>query len=471
MTSIKKNYIYNLAYQILINILPLITTPYLSRALGAEKIGTYSYSYTIAGYFVMFAMLGLNNYGNREIAFVRNTEEKLAKKFWSIYAMQILFSAVAIGAYAIYTICNKENVSMNTVMLIYVCSSAFDVNWFLFGMEKFKMTVTRNLSVKVVTILLIFLYVKTPDDLVKYALIMTGGMMISQLIVWPFIFKEVGFCKIQWADVVQHIKPNLILFIPVLAVSIYKMMDKIMLGYLTTYTEVGYYESVEKVLAIPICCINALGTVMLPRMSNLLQRKDVKKEKYYFNHSLILSVFVSIPMALGLVAVADVFVPFFYGEGYDPCVKLFYWLMPSSIFVAFASVIRTQYLIPHKKDTAYIVSVVLGAVVNLIGNMILIPRMQSVGAAISTLLAECIVCMSQIYSIKEKDGILSVTKHSLGFLIPGIVMVGVVRVIPIIYNLGFSILSKIGVGVIVYLVGAILYYKIFLKKALDVLNA
>lgn len=471
MVSLKKNYIYNLVYQILIIILPLITTPYLSRVLGAEKIGTYSYSYTTAGYFVMFAMLGLNNYGNREIAFVRNMREELAKKFWSIYTMQIIFSAVASCLYIMCILCNEEATDMNVVMLIYVCSSILDVNWFLFGMEKFKMVVTRNLSIKLVTILLIFLHVKNPDDLLKYALIMTIGIFISQLAVWPFVYKEVGFCKIKWADVKQHIKPNVILFIPVLAVSVYKMMDKIMLGQLTTYVEVGYYESVEKVLAIPNCCINALGTVMLPRMSNLLKYNDIRREKYYFSHSLILSIFISIPMSFGLAAIADTFVPFFFGDGYSACVELFYLLMPSSVFVAFASVIRTQYLIPHKKDNVFILSVMLGAVVNLIGNLILIPKMQSKGAAISTLLAEAVVCMFQIYSIKNKDETITVTKYSLGFVMLGGIMVAVVMQIPIINNYLVSLVVKISVGVVVYLLGALFYYKTILKKGLDILNS
>ena len=226
MTSIKKNFIYNMLYQILIMILPLITAPYLARVIGATGTGLYSYSYSIANYFVLFAMLGINNYGNRKIAQVRDDKQKLSRAFWTIYTMQFIMSLLVVFIYIMYIILFvKENQMLFIIQTFYVLSSCFDINWFFFGIEKFKLTVTRNTVIKVISVISIFLLVKTEEDLWIYTMIMALTILLTQLSIWPFLRKYVDLVKPKKEEVIKTLKPCIILFIPVIAVSIYRIMD------------------------------------------------------------------------------------------------------------------------------------------------------------------------------------------------------------------------------------------------------
>lgn len=370
--------------------------------MGAEKIGIYSYAYSIATYFGLFILLGLNNYGNRTIASVRDDKDKLSKTFCSIYAMQLIMSLFVIIIYILYTLFLSSDRLMAWTQLIYLISVSLDINWFFFGMEQFKLTVSRNTIIKILNLIFIFVLVKNQSDLYIYGLIMVCGPLLSQLILWLFIKKYIIFRRVSLNDVYVHVKPNLILFIPVIAISLYTIMDRVMLGMMSSMTEVGYYENSNKLTQIPVMAISSLGTVMLPRISNMISNGRKEESIRYIQKSLILSILLSTSMAFGLCAVSNEFVPIFYGNGFGKCKNVISILVLSSIFISWANVIRTQYLIPNKKDKIYIVSVFLGAIVNVIINLILIPKLMSIGAAIGTICAEFSVCAYQTYKIKNE---------------------------------------------------------------------
>lgn len=452
--SLKKNFFYNSLNQILMILIPIVTVPYISRILGPENIGEYSYSYSIAYYFVMFIALGLSNYGNRIIASSKDNNSLLCKKFTSLYCMQITIGLVIVLAYVFYIVFFQKNNFIFYIQLIYVVSALFDVNWFLFGLEQFKLTSIRNILIKIISLFLILTIVKDSNDLYKYTIILSCETLISQLCVWPFIFRYIRFVKIKMNDVLQHIKPNLVLFIPVIAVSLYKIMDKVMLGYMSNMTEVGYFESAEKVIKIPLTLITSLGVVMLPRITNILAKTGndniIKK---YMEKSIIFAMFLSTSMCFGIMSISKEFVPLFYGEDYFKCIPLFLILLPSCIFLAFSNVIRTQYLIPKKLDSVFIISVLCGAVVNLVSNTIMIPIFFSVGAAIGTLLAEMAVCIVQIYLVKGRLNIIRYIKISIPYCISGIIMFTVLWTLPILYdNLVLSLIIKIFIGILLYIV-------------------
>lgn len=230
--------------------LPLFTSPYISRVLGAEGLGINSYYYSIANYFVLFAMLGIKNHGNRLISTVRNDKEKLNKEFSSLLILHIVASAFILIFYILFCLffVESENRIYALIQGIYVIAAVFDINWLFFGLEQFKLTVTMSSIVKILTFASIFLFVRQKSDLWIYALIMALGNAISQSLVWLYLKRYVKIVKIKLNDMKEHIKPLLVLFIPVLAISIYKIMDKIMLGQITSKTEVGYYENAEKII-------------------------------------------------------------------------------------------------------------------------------------------------------------------------------------------------------------------------------
>ena len=458
MNSVKKNFSYNIIYQLLTLIMPIITAPYVSRVLGAEGQGIFSYTYSIAQYFILFAMLGVSNYGNRTIAKNRDNKEKISKEFWCLYALQAITTLISSTIYICYVFLFESEYKIYAlIQLIYIASAFLDINWFFFGMEKFKLTVTRNIIIKILSVCSIFVFVKEPNDLWKYALIMVGATFISQLTLWPFLKKEIFFVRPRWKDIKKHIKPNLILFIPVIAVSIYKIMDKIMIGMMSTIENVGYYENAEKIINIPLSFITALGTVMLPRMSNLVTKGKKEEINRYINKSMEFVMFMSIPLALGMIAVGATFAPIFFGEEFLMSGYVIQTLAITIIFISWANVIRTQYLIPNERDNIYIQSVCLGALVNVIINSLLIPRYGAVGAAIGTIFAEFSVMFYQTFFVRKE---LQIKEHLLCFIkffIKGIIMYVIVKL------LEFVIYDKFALLVVQVLTGALVYFALNYK--------
>lgn len=473
MKQVIKNFIYNSFYQILNLIVPLITAPYLARVIGAEGVGKYSYAYSIAYYFFIFIKFGLDNYGNRTIAVVRCERKKMSETFWSIYFMQFLFGVLFSVLYIAYIIILAKDKIAASMLMLYVVSGVFDITWFFNGIEKFKLTVTRNVIVKVLATVLIFVFVKNSDDIYIYILIMSLSFLASQILIWPFIKREVDFVKVSISKVILHIKPNLILFMAVLAVSFYRYMDKIMLGSIVSEYEVGLYENAEKLMQIPLNFVNALGIVMIPKMSHAFSCSEKNnKTNGIILLSEVFAVFLASSLCLGIMSVADLLVPIFYGDGYEKCIILLYVLMPSCLFMAFANVIRTQYIIPLKKDNVFIKTIIGGAIVNLIINSLLIPRLAAVGAAIGTLAAEIVVCILQVYSVKKELPISRFVKYSLPFLVAGIIMVVTLDFIPVFVKSGvLALLIKVFVGIVIYvLVSSILVF-IYRKKYKEVIRS
>ena len=452
MSNPKKNFIYNLIYQCLVLIIPLITAPYLARVIGAAGVGTYSYTYSIVYYFMLLTLLGVSNYGNRSIAKVRDNKQNLSKTFWSIYSLQFIMGLIMLISYFGYiVIFNNQFKEIALIQGLFVVSAMLDINWMFFGLEEFKKTITRNTVIKVGNVVLIFLLVKTTNDLWKYTLIMAGMTCLSQLILWGFLRKKISFVKITIKDIKQHIKPNLILFIPVIAISLYKIMDKIMLGSITSVTEVGYYENAEKIINIPMTLITALGTVMLPRMSNIVARGEIEKVNSYISKSIIFVMFMSFAMCFGLIGVGYNFAPFYFGISFQKTGILIMLLATTLPFLSFANVIRTQYLIPREKDKIYIISVTLGAITNLILNYVLIPKLASVGACIGTIAAEIAVMSYQTFSVRKELSINEYLKNITPFFIKAIIML--ICIYPINYiniNSFIRLLIQGIIGVVIY---------------------
>lgn len=456
MKTVIKNFIYNTGYQILTILIPIITTPYLARIIGAEGIGKFSYANSIAYYFAMFIMLGLNNYGNRTIASVREDNKRLSRTFCEIYSMQLITGMGVLIVYIIFCYIFKRNDVIQWLMTIYIVSALFDINWFFFGLEQFRFTVARNVVIKLASTVCIFCFVNEKKDIYIYVLISLLSSLISNLVLWTVVFKYVDLIKVKICDSMKHIKPNLILFIPIVAVSLYKYMDKIMLGIMSNIEQVGYYEYSEKIIQVPIALVNSLGTVMLPKMSNIVANGQKNQEKKFLSASIIVAMFCSSSICFGLMGIAKEFVPIFYGTGFDECVTLFGILLPSCCFIAFANVIRTQYLIPHKKDEIYIKSVLLGAFVNFVLNFFLIGYFNSTGAAVATLAAEMVVCIYQCIKTKYDLNIREYLKNSIPFVISGIIMY--------IMLIGINIpdIGLIGRMFVKVIIGGIVYFVVLI---------
>jgi len=459
MSSLKKNLLYNMLYQILMFVLPLITAPYVSRILGADGLGTYSYIYSISYYFGLCGMLGIANHGNRSIALNKNDRNKISQVFSNIYTIQLTGTLIALLAYIVFAVYifngNKIIAYLN---IIFVISYMLDISWFFFGMEQFKLTVTRNTIIKIMTVICTYIFVKNRNDLWVYTLILALGALFSQLYLWLNIRMFISYKKAIWMEVKNDLKQVFVLFIPAIAYSIYKVMDKIMLGSLTTVTQVGYFDNAEKIINIPVGLITAFGTVMMPRISTLIADNNSKQISIYNALSFKYFTMVVCAATFGLAGISDVLAPTFFGKEFIESAPLIAGLSFTLIFMTWANIIRTQYLIPNKKDNPYVISTVVGAVVNLVFNIIFIPRLQAVGTLISTLLAEFLVFFIQMIYVRKDFPVLKYLKPSLMFFPIGVIMGMGVKYVGVVRGTSISTLFvQLVIGAIIYIAGTLLY--------------
>ena len=316
--SISKNYLYNLFYQILVIVMPLITTPYLSRVLGAEAIGIYSYTLSIATYFILFGTLGISLYGQREIAYVQEDDKKRSITFWEILFLKIITMTISIfifwvtyGMYGQYKIYYR-------ILVIELISQCIDISWFFQGIEEFKKTVIRNSIVKLIFAICIFMFVKSPNDLIKYIVIIAGANLFGNMSLWMYIPKYIQKVAIKDLHVFKHLKPTILLFIPQIAVQIYTVLDRTMLGIIIEdKSEVGFYEQAQKVVKLLLTLITSLGTVMVPRMASTFAKGDKEQLKKYMYSSFSFVFFLAFPIMAGLILISGEFVPIFFGQVYE----------------------------------------------------------------------------------------------------------------------------------------------------------
>lgn len=463
--NLKSNIIYSTLYQVFILIIPLITSPYISRVLGATKLGVYSYTQAFANYFVLFGMLGVSNYGNRAIARVRDNKKEMSKTFWEIYIFQVIMTLIVTACFIAYVFFAISDTKIIYILQVfYVVSAGLDISWFFFGTEQFKVTVTRNIIIKLLNAAAVFLFVKDTGDLAIYTFIMSFGTLLSVAVLWPFAKKQISFVKVSYKGVLSHIKPNLVLFIPVIAISLYNIMDKLMLGWLSTDDEVAFYTNAEKIAQIPNSIVMAVGNVLMPRMSNLLASGKKDKSRELFAKSMILMSCGSILFAFGLSSVSQTFAVWFYGAEFATCGIYIAWFCPTIVFKSIAGSIRTQLIIPSGKDNIYIYSVFAGAAVNLVANYFLIPSYQGLGAVWGTVLAEFAVLIVQVVMTTRMYNYIPFIFDTFEFCIVGLLMYICLSYIQIGSPL-LNILTKMIIGFIVYAILSIVY--LYLKKTIQ----
>lgn len=467
MNKAKKNILYNLLYQILVLIVPLVTSPYISRTLGPEGLGTYSYVSSIAYYFFILVTLGLSNYGNRSIAKCGDDVQKRSETFCSIYAMQIICGAVVLVAYIIYVLRFAEDEYKLYFLIynLYIIGAIVDVNWFFWGLQEFQLTTKRNAAVKILTLISVFIFVRNEKALTGYVLIVAGSTFLSNMILWTRLPRYVSFCKPTWKNVIAHFKPNFILFVPILAMSVYRVMDKIMIKELSGVVQNGYYENADRIITISLTAFSAVATVMMPAISNMVAAGDNEKIKRILRDMMQIIMCLSIAMAFGLAVVANRFAPLFFGSQFEETGYLLIGLAPTIILSGWKNVLRSQYLIPYERDRAYVVSLVAGAISNVVCNSIFIPQYGASGAVIGTLCAEFVGFVIQTYVAGKDVDIRQLFKDAVVFVPDGLIMAFIVYIcLNSLPSTLVSVFASIVVGTVVYLSFVIISLLIFQRE-------
>lgn len=470
--SVAKNYLFNLSYQILIMIIPLITTPYLSRVLGAENIGIYSYTLSITTYFILFGSLGVAVYGQREIAYLQDKKRKRSQVFFEILFMRFITLGISLIVFYLSFCIHGQYKVYYMILILEVIANSLDISWFFQGMEEFKKTVLRNTLVKLISVICIFLLVKNENDLSKYFMIYVFSNLIGNLTLWFYLPKYVEKVKLKRLNIFKHFKPTFFLFLPQIATQIYTVLDKTMIGTIVSNkAEVGYYEQAQKIVKLLMTIATSLGTVMMPRIAHTYAKGNIEKLRYYMNKSFSFILILAFPLTFGIISIASKFVPLFYGSGFAKVTSLLIIISPIIIFIGLSNVIGTQYLLPTKQQSKYTISVIIGALINLIFNLFLIKNYKSIGASISTVFAELSVTVIQFYLVRNQIKIKDVFTILYKYFIASIVMCMISLTVGYFINNNLiSIIVQIFISVVSYFCLLILMKDDFIFEVIGLLK-
>ena len=312
--SIKRNMIYSTFYQILTLIIPFITAPYISRVIGSEGVGIYSFTSSIQACFLLFAALGTVTYGAREIARNRNDEEKRSKLFWEIELLTVCTSMICLLAWGIFIIFSSNYKIYYIILTMNLLNTMFDISWFYSGLEQFKYTIIQNSIFKLLGVALIFIFIKSSNDLALYIGIMSLTTLLGTITMWGFLPKYIKKPKFRDLKILPHFKETLVYFIPTIATSIYTILDKTLIGTITNNaSENGYYEQATKVINMTqALTFSSLNSVLGSRISYLFSENRFDEIKKKIDMSMQYILFFGFGIMFGVIGVANKFIPLFF---------------------------------------------------------------------------------------------------------------------------------------------------------------
>lgn len=450
--SLLKNYIYNLIYQVLVLILPLVTTPYISRVLGAENIGIYSYTLSIVTYFILFGSLGVALYGQREIAYYQKDKKKYSIIFWEIVILRAITMTISLLLFYLIFVNGNQYQIYYKILILELIGNCIDISWFFQGLEEFKKTVIRNMIIKLISVISIFTFVKSQNDLKIYFWIYVLATSIGNASLWLYLPKFLTKVKIKEIHLFRHLKPTIGLFIPQIAVQVYTVLDRTMIGaIISDKSEVGFYDQSQKIIKLLMTIITSLGTVMLPRIANTFASGEKEKINNYMKRSFNMVFLLAFPMIFGIISVSKAFVPIFFGDGYDKVAILMKVISPIILFIGLSNVTGTQYLLPTKRQKEYTISVIIGAITNFIMNACLIWKFGAIGASIGTVIAEFTVTAVQLYFVRNDFNFKQIIKISKNYVVSSIAMFIVCIIIgSVVKSNMISIIIQVIFGVGIY---------------------
>jgi len=450
--SIAKNYFYNVVYQLTTIIIPIITIPYVSRVLGSSGVGINAYTNSIIQYFILLGTIGISLYGNREIAYVRDDSTQLNKTFWGIFLLKLVTTFISFIFFLFFLGFVSNYRFILLLQSIYIFAAAVDISWFYMGLEDFKKTVTRNIFVKITGVVCTFIFVKDSDDLWKYVLILSSTQLLGNISLWFYLPKTIKKIKLTFNDIRKHLVPSISLFIPQVAIQIYVVLNKTMLGALSNPNEVGYFDNADRIIKIVLSFVTAMGTVMLPRVSNAFAKGNIGRVKKYVYNSFNFASFLSIPLMFGIVATANEFAPWFFGPEFDKTGELMVIISPIIVLIAWSNVIGNQFFMPTGQIKGYTISVVIGAIINFLLNLILISRYHSIGVALSTLIAEFSVTAVQFYLARNDLKIKSMIYSTWKYFFCGFMMYLIIEYIGTFFE------NKLVTLIFQFLTGIVFYF-------------
>ena len=467
-----KNYLYNVFYQLFVLIVPLITMPYISRVLGPTGSGINYLTSANTQYFILLGSLGIALYGNRQIAYLRDNRQRVSQAFWEIFLLRCLMTLVALISFYIFVYFNHTYQWAYLMQSILIIATGLDISWFFMGVENFKVTVSRNVIVKILAILFIFTLVKTKNDVIIYIFILSLSQLLGNLTLFPYLRHYINWPQWRQLQIWQHLRPSLALFLPQVAMQIYLILNKTMVGWLVSVKATGFYTYSDNTIRAVLTLGTSLATVMMPRVANTFIHGDIKQVNKYTQLSFDFASALAVPLMFGIAAVSLKFVPGFLGADYSPVAYLMIIETLLILPVTWSSVIGNQYLIPLGRNRTYTNSVLLGALVSIVLNVPLILLFQTQGAMITSVVCEFAVAFYQLHAIRQELPLHVLFNEFWKYLFAGLIMFVIVFYLHLHWK--FTLLTffvEVAAGILIYLAGLLILkapilsrFKILLAK-------
>lgn len=417
-----RNYLYNVGYQVLAIIVPLITSAYVARVLRPEGVGANAFTNSVIQYFILFASMGIGYYGNRQIAYVRRNQQKMANTFWEIQIVKTIMTLIAFIAFEVFMIFYTKQPEYMWAQSINLVAVAFDISWFYEGIEDFKVTVLKNSFVKIVSMIAIFIFIKGPNDVTLYIAVLAISTLLGNLTLWPNIRHDLPKVNFKSLNPWPHFFPMIELFIPQIAIQVYVQLNRTMLGVMVNETAAGFYQYSDSLVKMTLALVTATGTVMLPHVANAFSQGDMNKVNKMLYKSFDFVSAMAYPMMFGLAAISLTLAPKYYGSGYGPVGQAMFIESVVILMIGWSNVLGVQYLLPIHKQKEFTISVTLGAIVNMILNIPLIKMWGLNGAMIATSIAEFSVTLYQLFIVKRSLSLKDLFHGSWKYFISGLIM-------------------------------------------------
>ena len=427
MSKIVKNYIYNVLFQMLVMFIPLILSPFLVRTLGAEQLGVYSFVTSTANVVVTVGLLGTYNYGCRQIAYWRDDQERIKSIYAEITTLRVILGLAITIVYAILILIEQEYRLFFVGYYTWVLSMIIDQSWLFVGMEDMKPTVVKNTAIKIITVVLIFMFVRDTKDLILYVLIMGGFALLANTVLLMQTKRFELKIYFRTSDIKNHLKSSLAFFWPQVASLLYLQVDKVMIRYLApTIKEVSYYDYGEKIVTIPLTFITVLSTVMMPRIANEFAKKNDSAVKTLLNNAASFSLMMAIPMMFGLAICAGDLIQWYLGNDYVLSVYVIVVVSPIIVMNSLAGISGNQYFVATNQMGIVLKAYISAAITNMCINAVLIPQFGCIGAGIATTIAATSSVIVQYYYMHKQIGIHMFIKNAGLYLLKAIPMAVVV---------------------------------------------
>lgn len=433
--SLKLNFVYNVLINLSGVIFPFITAPYVARVLEPEGVGLFNFANTYAGYFALVAALGIPTYGVREVAKIKDNPEKLTTLVSQLISINVIATIFVTVVYllSLYLIGQlNENYVLFLIAGVVLYMAPFKINWFFLGVEDFGFIALRTLIMRLCSLLLLFLLVHDKGDLIIYMFIYVLSTVLGDFWNYIMMLKYNVRPHFTLIGLKLHIKPLLILFSSAISISIYTVLDTLMIGFISNYAQVGYYNSASNITRAILTIVTSLSAVAIPRVSYYLKNGEGEKINILMNQSFSVISFLAFPLSLGIFCVTPIFVPLFFGPEFCGAIIPLQILGFLIIAIGLNNLFGIQILIGLGLDKLFLYSVLMGMLLNVTMNSVLIYYFGAIGASMASLVAETLILFVTAYYVYKKTNIRinqlsDISKSLMGALLLMPIYIGVSR--------------------------------------------